>query len=137
MNIVYKTKDGKEFNKEMDALNHEMSLNKNNDINATQLLVFELIKKMSFNGLDGEHVVNYLTKNKDKWTGVIFSIDSCALRDIEDDFFNADTILVYCNDNETAKSFISLLKRNLVPDEIGIEDLDFNLKKCVIRMWWD
>jgi hypothetical protein len=140
MEKIYRTKDGVEFESESDAIYHEKSLQKNTEINATQMLVFDLIKRASFNGFDGEHTVNYLTKNKDKWVGVMPEVEDYALRDIDDDSFHIDTVLVKCKNEETAKEFKDLLKRNLSPDEISLEvdTQDYNGKaKRIIRMWWD
>lgn len=140
MEKIYKTKDGKEFQTERDAVYHEKSLQKKTEINTTQSLVFDLIKRASFNGFDGEHTVNYLTKNKDKWVGVMPKVEDYALRDIDSDSFHIDTLLIKCDNSEKASEFMPLLKRNCSPDEISLEvdNQDYNGKsKRIIRMWWD
>ena len=140
MKIIYRTKDNKEFDTEKEAVYHERSLQRNTEVNTTQMIVFDLIKRASFNGFDGEHTVNYLIKNKNKWIGVMPEIEDYALRDIDDDIVHIDTLLVKCESIEVAKEFLPLLKRNLSPDEIDlIEDTqDYNGKsKRIIRMWWD
>lgn len=140
MKIIYKTKDDKEFEKEQDAVYHEKSLQKTKEVNTTQMMVFDLIKRASFNGFDGEHTVNYLIKNKDKWIGVMPVVKDYALRDIVGDSFHIDTLQVKCKDTETAQEFIKLLKKNCSPDEIGLEEdtQDYNGKsKRIIRLWWD
>jgi len=140
MKKIYRTKDNKEFETEQEAIYHERSLQENTEVNTTQMMVFDLIKRASFNGFDGEHTVNYLIKNKDKWVGVMPEIEDYALRDISDDIFHIDTILVKCRDEETAKEFKLLLRKNCSPDEISLEQdgQDYNGKsKRIIRMWWD
>lgn len=140
MKTIYRTKDNKEFDTEQEAVYHEKSLQKEVEINTTQMLVFDLIKRASFNGFDGEHTVNYLIKNKDKWVGVMPEVEDYALRDIDDDFFHIDTLLIKCKDEENAKEFLKLLKKNCSPNEISIEQdtQDYNGKaKRIIRMWWD
>jgi len=140
MKTIYRTKDNKEFETEQEAVYHEKSLQKNTEVNTTQMMIFDLIKRASFNGFDGEHTVNYLIKNKDKWIGVMPEIEDYALRDISNDSFHIDTLLVKCKDEETAKEFNHLLKRNCSPDEISLEvdTQDYNGKsKRIIRMWWD
>ena len=140
MEIIYRTKDNKEFNIEREAVYHERSLQRETDVNTTQMMVFDLIKRSSFNGFDGEHTVNYLIKNKDKWVGVMPEVEDYALRDIEGDHFHIDTLLVKCKDEGIAKEFKVLLKKNCSPDEISIEQdsQDYNGKsKRIIRMWWD
>lgn len=136
MNIIYKTKDNKEFDNELDATRHERFLRQKVEINTTQMIVFDLIKRASMNALDGEHIVDYLIKNKDKWVGVMPIVEHYALRDIDDDIFHIDEIRIRCHNEESAKKFIPLLKRNLHPDEISIEDKsrEFN---STIRLWWD
>ena len=140
MKKIYRTKDNKEFESEQEAVYHERSLQKNTEVNTTQMMIFDLIKRASFNGFDGEHTVNYLIKNKDKWIGVMPEVEDYALRDISEDSFHIDTLLVKCKDEETAKAFVPLLKKNCSPDEISIEvdTQDYGLKsKRIIRMWWD
>ena len=92
------------------------------------------------NGFDGEHCVNYLIKNKDKWVGVMPEVQYYALRDISGNSFHIDTIQIKCKDEETAKTFFPLLKRNLTPDEISLEvdEGDYsNKSKRIINLWWD
>lgn len=124
---------------ERDAIFHERQMDKNNNINTTQMLVFDLLKRASFNGFDGEHCVKFLINNKDKWNGVMFkNNDYYALRDIDDDSLHIDTVEVLCRDEETARSFMKVLKKNLSPDDISIDKLDYNSKdKRRITMWWD
>lgn len=140
MKKIFRTKDGKEFEKEQDAVYHEKSLQRDVEVNTTQMLVFDLIKRASFNSFDGEHSVNYLIKNKEKWIGVMPEVEDYALRDIADDSFHIDTLLVKCKDAETAKEFSALLKRNLNPDECILEEDTQNYDgktKRIIRLWWD
>lgn len=140
MKTIYRTKDNKEFDTEQEAVYHEKSLQKKIEINTTQMLVFDLIKRASFNGFDGEHTVNYLIKNKDKWIGVMPEVEDYALRDIDNDSFHIDTLLIKCKDEESAKEFLKLLKKNCSPEEISVEQdtQDYQKKaKRIIRMWWD
>ena len=130
MKVIYKTKDNKEFDNELDAIRHERDITRKTEINTTQELVFELLKRASFNGFDGEHTVSYLIKNKDKWDGVMPRIEYYALRDIEDDSFHIDTVEVKCIDDETAEVFAPMLSRNLHPQDCSIDG-------NIIRMWWD
>ena len=140
MKTIYRTKDNKEFETEREAVYHEKSLERKSDVNTTQSLIFDLIKRASFNGFDGEHTVNYLIKNKDKWIGVMPEVEDYALRDIADDSFHIDTLLIKCENQSIAREFMPLLKRNLNPDECSlIEDTqDYREKsKRIIRLWWD
>lgn len=140
MKVIYRTKDNKEFETEQEAVYHEKSLQKEIEVNTTQMLVFDLIKRASFNGFDGEHTVAYLIKNKDKWVGVMPEIEDYALRDISNNSFHIDTLLVKCKDEGVAKEFSKLLKKNCSPDAINVEEdrHDYRGKaKRIIRMWWD
>lgn len=140
MKTIYRTKDNKEFETEQEAVYHEKSLQKEVEVNTTQMLVFDLIKRASFNGFDGEHTVNYLIKNKGKWVGVMPEVGDYALRDISADCFHIDTLLIKCKNAESAKEFLPLLKRNLNPDELSTEEdtQDYQGKeKRIIRLWWD
>lgn len=140
MKVIYRTKDDKEFDTEQEAVYHEKSLQKETEVNTAQMLVFDLVKMASFNGFDGEHCVKYLIKNKEKWAGVMPEWEDYALRDIDDNTFHMDTLLIKCKDEKSASEFLPLLKKNLNPDEASLEEdrHDYREKsKRIIRLWWD
>lgn len=142
MKTVYKTDDGKEFDLERDALYHEQSLRKNDEINGTQELMFQLIERASFNGFDGEKTVKFLRKNRSLWDGVTMGNDDYyTLRDIEDDSWHADTLKILAREG-CAEELKKKVKQSLSPDEISIEPLSSSRSadsegKKVIRAWWD
>jgi len=140
MKTIYRTKDGEEFEKELDALYHEKSLEKKSTVNPTQMLVFDLIKRSSFNGFDGEKTVNYLVKNKENWVGVMPKVEDYALRDIDGDSFHIDTIQILCKDEESARNLLPKMKKALNADEAGLEAdrHDYqNKAQRIIWLWWD
>jgi len=139
---IYKTKDGKEFESEMEAIRHEKTLEKKVEVNVTQELMFNLIERASFNGFDGEKAVKFLKKNKELWKGATMGNDYYyTLRDIEDDMWHADTLKVLCETEENAEILKKKIKTSLSPDEISLEPLSNSSmdrgQKLVIRAWWD
>lgn len=141
MKKIFRTKDGKEFETESDAINHESSLEKDTTINTMQELMFKIIERASFNGFDGQKTVKFLRRNKSLWRGVTMGNDDYyTLRDIEDDIWNADTLKILCvagKEQELKKK----VKASLSPDEISIESLNDDAfggrESKVIRAWWD
>jgi hypothetical protein len=141
MKAIFRTKDGKEFDYERDAIYHEKSLEKSTEINATQSLMFDLIKRASFNGFDGEQAVKFLIRNRDLWKGVTMGNEEYyTLRDIDEDSWHADTLKVLAVDENAAQTLKKKIKASLSPDEISIENLSSSAvgdQGTVVRAWWD
>lgn len=141
MKIIFKTKDGKEFDNEFEAEYHENDLEKNKTINLTQSLILDVIKQGSFNGFNAEETVAFLIKNKKYWVGVMPEFQYYALRDIDDNCLNFDTVLIKCKDEESAKTFYKIIKKEISPESVSIEidegDYGTKKQKRIIRLWWD
>ena len=127
----------------------------------TQELQFELMKKGSFNGFDGEEVVRFFQDNPVLWQGVIFDrgssnamnghpfaecIDLIRLRDIPDDCWNADTLYI------TPKKGREADLKERIEEKLGADEVDWmdpkgtlgllgpfspNPLTAVLRVWWD
>ena len=124
------------------------------EINETQKLVLELIKRASFNNFNGRAVVDDLIKNKHLWRAVVMDregydcIDLIKLRDLPDDFWNVDTLFILPEKGK--EDDLLLLSTNWKADEVkwiggkkacdmlGIwtDELEEN-DKLILSLWWD
>lgn len=106
-----------------------------------QELVFRVMKHASFNAFDGAVVVDSLRNNRHLWRGAIFGRfedvkpftlrpgetwqPACdygiILRDIQDDFYNADTLLLTAPAG--AEDALEALARTWHADEIDWENV--------------
>lgn len=90
-------------------------------INKTQKAVFNLMKCSAFNDFNPDEVAKDLTDNADKWLGCIWGrfnyCELLPLRDIEDDFYGADTL--YLSTQKENIDFIRILAGKWQADEIG------------------
>ncbi len=128
-----------------------------------QELQFELMKKATFNGFAGEHVVASLQENKDLWRGVVMdSADYCfhgadesdekirliKLRDIHAGHWNVDTL--YLLPSRGKERELESLARDWGADEVSwiggrnacsmlgsySREQEQN-DKAILRVWWD
>ncbi len=116
--------------------------------NKIQELQFELMKLASFNEFDGDMVVESLKSHEELWRGVIMdragfnspdakdyseAIDLIKLRDIEDEYWNIDTI--YIKPVEGKEKELEELAKSWGADEVDwIEKTDAGK---VLRVWFD
>lgn len=120
-----------------------------------QELNFELMKRGSFNGFDGDKIVKSLQSHPELWIGAIMVQESYGeqnlipLRDLNhyllDDIWNVGTLFI------TAKQGKELeLKKLASSDEWNADEVDFikepklssmlgtsSTKFKVLRVWWD
>ena len=95
-------------------------------INKTQKLVFELMKKATFNEFDGKKVVKDLIENRDLWRAVVMDregyspynesllvIDLIKLRDLEADVYNVDTVFILPADGDEVMRKLETLAKKL------------------------
>ena len=120
-----------------------------------QEIVFELIKRSSFNEFDGKRVVGDLKKHSGLWEGVIMDrpgnnlpIDLTKLRDISDNQYNVDTIFIIPKKGK--ESQLHKLAKKWKADEIDwikgelacqlLGDGSTGIKKnpkAILSIWWD
>ena len=116
-------------------------------MNKVQELQFELMKLASFNEFDGDMVVEDLKAHSDLWKGVIMdregyvekphcvslTLDFIKLRDIEDDYWNIDTIFI--KPVEGKEKQLEAIAKKWGADEVDwIEKTDAGK---VLRVWFD
>ena len=67
-------------------------------MNKIQKIILDLVENTSFNNFDGEQIAKDLRENENKWLGFIFGkfcySTIIPLRDIDNGFYNADTIYI-------------------------------------------
>jgi hypothetical protein len=67
-------------------------------MNKIQEIILKLIEETRFNEFRGKEVAKDLRENEDKWKGVIFGrfcyFTLLPLRDIDEGYYNADTIFI-------------------------------------------
>ena len=123
-------------------------------INEIQKLQFELMRKATFNGFDGNVVVDSLEDklHQELWEGVIMDregyghIDLIKLRDIQNGFWNIDTLFILCKKGKE-KEVELLALRNWNADEVEVLSLEDTQKlmgigsredkRRIVRCWWD
>lgn len=112
-----------------------------------QELVFEVMKKASFNAFDAEEVVTSLKEHKDLWSAVWMGREICdllPLRDIGYDHIALDTLYIVPS-GEGDKKLMKLAKDEWGADEVGVLPAkeagkrlgEMPTERRVIRVWWD
>lgn len=119
------------------------------EINKVQELQFDLMREASFNGFDGDTVVNSLVENRALWRGCIFDRPNLIkLRDIPDGHWNADTLWIL-----PAAGCENALRH--LADEWGADEVDWvggeeacsalgswtqagrDNERAILCVWWD
>lgn len=110
-----------------------------------QDIQLDLIERASFNQFDGERVKRDLIENKDLWKGVIMgrfdSFQLIPLRDIADDIWNVDTLMILPQAGK--ENELQELVAGWCADDVellGGSEIFLmygGLKSKVLRVWWD
>lgn len=120
------------------------------DISRMQEIQFDLMKVASFNDFNGEQVVKDLLANRELWQGALMKTYGITLRDLPDNDFNVDTLMISVRRSKVAE-FLKLTEGWVVDecDEIGHgmenwDNRDYWLGSssdekefAVYRLWWD
>lgn len=114
-------------------------------VRTIQEIQLELIERASFNCFDGTQVKNDLLAHKDLWRGAIMgrfgTFELLPLRDIADDIWNVDTLLILPQQGKEAE--LALLASKWNADEVHmLEGKQVNYMygggdHKVLRLWWD
>jgi len=116
-------------------------------ISGAQELVFEMMKKASFNEFDGEKVVEslkgkrYLWKNA--WMGRTGGwADLVVLRDLHEDHINIDELFIIASEGKVME--LKALAGTWKADEVGWLSKEETQRQLgtgdrlkVLRVWWD
>jgi hypothetical protein len=126
---------------------------------SVQEIQLELLRRSSFNALNGPRVVERLRQHRDLWLAVILDrIGICGsgrlpmsslikLRDLHRNIWNADTLYILTRTTADAKRFAEIIRDEdwaaevyLHDDTHEISDLlgtSFKEDFGLIRVWWD
>jgi hypothetical protein len=123
-----------------------------------QEIQLELIRRTRFNAFDGERVVASLLAHRQMWEAVMMdrfalsrpgslpAMGLIKLRDLEDNFWNVDTLYVLTPDRESAAGIARLAVAEDWGGEVRVhadpEDVEDALgsgreKRAVVSVWWD
>ena len=126
---------------------------------SAQELQLELLRRSDIEGLKGEKIVESLFQHRDLWLGVILDrlyvwertprhlplMMMIKLRDLEDGFWNADTLYVLCRGPENLEELQRIAKKEW-GGEVRIHDDSEELSRSlgiseedyfILSVWWD
>lgn len=118
--------------------------------NPAQEAVFQLMRASEFNDFRPDAVIEELQNHRELWTGAIWGrfesyMDALPLRDIEQGFYNADTLLILARPGKEDKLF-KLARRSspfsadevdwLSPEQAE-KIAQIREEGKVLRVWWD
>ena len=117
-------------------------------MNPVQELAFEQMRHATFNEFNGEKVVEDLRKYPDIWEACYMTRvgDLIMLRDMPAGYWNIDTLFVLCNGLKSVINLENIAKNweydefDLLPEEEAQSLLGIygrNLKRYLVRIWWD
>ncbi len=112
-----------------------------------QEIQLELIRRTQRNALDGAQVVSDLLVHPEWWEAVLLdsAFDLVKLRDLGDNIWNADTLLIVATNAQSAKRLAELGTEWLADDiqihsvedtrdRLGTYDIE---RQRLVTMWWD
>jgi hypothetical protein len=124
-----------------------------------QDLQLELIRRTQRNALDGEVVVRSLMRKRELWTAVLldrlYLWDQTSLhlpiggliklRDLPDNYWNADTLYILCESREAATKLMSMAADEWGGEPILCDNKDevsrslgsWHEDNYIVRVWWD
>jgi hypothetical protein len=123
-----------------------------------QEIQLELLRRAGGDGYNAEVIIASLLQHKDLWESAMLdrfcfsnpgrlpSIGLIKLRDLADDFWNADTLYILTPNVEAAKKLSKIIKRaewgGMMQLHTDQKDIDSALgsgreERAVISIWWD
>ena len=126
-----------------------------------QEIQLELIRRTSFNALDGERVHDSLLRHRDLWMAVLLDRPGVAnyakptvllmaglikLRDLSDDFWNADELFILTETHEKARQLARIIEEEDWGGEVRVvedqQEIDNALgtgrdEYGIVTVWWD
>jgi len=126
-----------------------------------QEIQLELLRRTTFNALDGEPVLASLLRHRELWLAVLLdrqgvpnyaeprrllAMGLIKLRDLPDNFWNADTLFVLTETHAQARELARIIEEEDWGGEVYVfenqEDIDGALgtgrdEYGLLRVWWD
>jgi hypothetical protein len=128
---------------------------------SAQDIQLELLRRTQFNALDGERVAASLLAHRDLWLaalldrpgvpnyaepGLLLTAGLIKLRDLPDNFWNADTLFILTRTREQARQLARLAEEEDWGGEVQVfedqEEIDRALgtgrqEYGLLSLWWD
>jgi hypothetical protein len=116
-------------------------------ISKAQKFQLDLIARTNFNLFNGKKIVELLKENRKIWRSVLLPLDSISLRDLEDNWWHADTLFIYAEEGWQF-SLEELVTEQFQADEIhwigGSSAMDMlgttevnGKSQLILSVWWD
>jgi hypothetical protein len=116
---------------------------------SVQEIQLELIRRHRFNMFDGPKIVTSLRDHRSLWTAVLMgqgsSSDLITLRDLPQNFWNADTLYILTHDYASAAAWeriaeeeqwhaddVQVIWGNACADRLGTSEPGY-----LVQFWWD
>ena len=116
-------------------------------ISEAQQIQLDIIAHTNFNFFEGRKIVELLKANHKMWRAVLLPLDFISLRDMDDDWWHADTLYIYPEDGYQFQ-LEELVREQFNADEIQwiggstaanmlgtteVKDKSF----VILEIWWD
>mgnify|MGYP001608450415 CR=1 FL=1 len=116
-------------------------------ISKAQKFQLDLIARTNFNFFNGKKIVELLKENRRMWRSVLLPLDVLSLRDLEDNWWHADTLYIYAEEG-WQHSLEELVREQFHADEVhwvggssaadmlGVSRLE-RTSNVILSAWWD
>lgn len=128
---------------------------------SVQDIQLELLRRTKFNALDGERVVASLLQHRDLWLaalldrpgvpnyaepGLLLTAGLIKLRDLPDNYWNADTLFVLTRTHEQARQLARIAEEEDWGGEVQVFDDQQEIDRALgtgrqeyglMSVWWD
>ena len=116
-------------------------------ISKAQKFQLDLIARTNFNFFNGKKIVELLKENRRMWRSVLLPLDVLSLRDLEDNWWHADTLYIYAEEG-WQHSLEELVREQFHADEVhwvggssvadmlGVSILE-RTSNVILSAWWD
>jgi hypothetical protein len=128
---------------------------------SVQDIQLELLRRTKFNALDGERVVASLLQHRDLWLaalldrpgvpnytepGLLLTAGLIKLRDLPDNYWNADTLFVLTRTHEQARQLARIAEEEDWGGEVRVFDDQQEIDRALgtgrqeyglMSVWWD
>jgi hypothetical protein len=128
---------------------------------SVQEIQLELLRRTRFNALDGERVVASLRAHRDLWLAALLDRPGIPeygnpgrllvsglikLRDLPDDFWNADTLYVLTGMREQARQLARIIKEEDWGGQVWVCENQEEIERAIgsgredyglLSVWWD
>ena len=116
-------------------------------ISKAQKFQLDVIARTNFNLFNGKKIVELLKVNRKMWRSVLMPLDLISLRDLDDNWWHADTLYIYAEEGWQF-SLEELVSEQFHADEVhwigGSSAMDMlgttevkDKSQLILSAWWD